>query len=1173
MGKKVIIGIVALLVVAVLALLVTPAFIDWNRYKDQLADVAEESLGRRLTVGGDLSLSLLPLPTLVAGDVRLANAPGARAEDMVRVEEVRVRVSLSALLTGTVQVDSVRLVSPVVTLERHPDGGGNWVFGTPARTVPVNGSRASGPVPGPGPESGAGAEGFALRLNSLEIVDGRVLYSDPGGGVAEEVTGIAGDFSAQTLAGPFRGQGRVTWRGVPVSFEGGLGALDPARAASVSLDLDLLDGAAGLTFSGRLTPAAEGRHPRGDLRLRAERLPAVLAAFGLSEPPPALAQLMVLEGALSVDETEAALDNLSLRLGDVEARGALAAAFGDAVPRVRLDLSASAIDVEKWTKAGPATPASAVVPTVPEAPDPAETAASAAATAGGGPEEDAFAWTRSVEIAADLRAEAVAWRGGVIRQAHLAAGLADGLLTVHELTGQLPGNSTLGVYGTLGADGAAQPRLDLRVEARSDNLRTALDWLGVDVSAVPGGRLTRFEAEARIGGTPAAVQIRNLDATVDTTTLRGAATIVPGSRPAFGLTARVGSLNLDAYLPISPAAAPVSAPEASPQPVEGGAASGEAGESGEAPLFAGLEALNGFDANFRLTVETLTWNGLPLRGVHAEGSLVGGRLTVKDTGVGEALGATLGLNGAVSGFGGVPEFHDLSYALSVPDAARLARAVSLDLPVPGDVLGRISARGTLTGTPGDLGIDTRLEAADAVVSAKGVIDGLGQAGARALAYDLAVSLSHPQTDRLIRLAAPGYQPRGRLGGLDLAAQVSGQAGVAAVSDLRASVGKETLRGNATVDYSRLRPLIQADLTGSRLTLDRFLPAKQQAWLGVPGLVPENGVVQLAAARDRWSSEPMDLSALRAVDAVLSLTSEALVYEVYTLADAELRARLEAGVLTLPTLTGRLFGGALTATAVVDASQDVPGASTDLTLDGVQVGEVLRAFEAGQGATGRGQVTLTATTQGASEEALISALNGEGTLKVSRLVVDRSAVGRGGGQALLGPIIALNQIGALGQADAGTGTLDSRFVIQNGIVRVQTLTLTSSLYAGDFQGTVDLPRWTLDIAGQARMSQNLLTGLLARQLKLPEVVPVAVTGSLDAPRVRVDTGRAPSRQSDGTAQPQRQAPREVLPGLLDQMLGGPSPEAPPAPDGQEKPQAPAKPRPEDMLRGLFKGLGG
>ncbi|MEX2296502.1 MAG: AsmA family protein [Dongiaceae bacterium] len=122
-------GIVVLLIVAVL---VGPSFVDWNQYKPQIAAEVEKATGRTLSIDGDLSLSVLPAPTLTAEGVRFANIEGGSAADMVTLEALDVRVAFMPLLSGDVQVTSVTLVSPTILLEKLPDGSVNWEIAPPA---------------------------------------------------------------------------------------------------------------------------------------------------------------------------------------------------------------------------------------------------------------------------------------------------------------------------------------------------------------------------------------------------------------------------------------------------------------------------------------------------------------------------------------------------------------------------------------------------------------------------------------------------------------------------------------------------------------------------------------------------------------------------------------------------------------------------------------------------------------------------------------------------------------------------------------------------------------------------------------------------------------------------------------------------------------------------------
>ncbi len=135
--KKVFIGVVGVILILLATALIVPSFIDWNDYKDEIAAQAGAFTGRELVIDGDMGLTLLPAPALVATDVRLANIEGAETEDMVDLRELEVRVALVPLLQGRVQVEKVRLLDPVVELETLADGRNNWEFSPPPERDPT----------------------------------------------------------------------------------------------------------------------------------------------------------------------------------------------------------------------------------------------------------------------------------------------------------------------------------------------------------------------------------------------------------------------------------------------------------------------------------------------------------------------------------------------------------------------------------------------------------------------------------------------------------------------------------------------------------------------------------------------------------------------------------------------------------------------------------------------------------------------------------------------------------------------------------------------------------------------------------------------------------------------------------------------------------------------------
>ena len=98
--RKLIIGIVALIVLAVGAVLIVPGFLDWNRYKPDIAAAVEQQTGRKLAIDGDIDLRILPSPRLSVAGVRLANLAGAADPDMVSLQALDMSNRHSLLEIG-----------------------------------------------------------------------------------------------------------------------------------------------------------------------------------------------------------------------------------------------------------------------------------------------------------------------------------------------------------------------------------------------------------------------------------------------------------------------------------------------------------------------------------------------------------------------------------------------------------------------------------------------------------------------------------------------------------------------------------------------------------------------------------------------------------------------------------------------------------------------------------------------------------------------------------------------------------------------------------------------------------------------------------------------------------------------------------------------------------------
>ena len=165
MLKKVLIGIVVLVVVLAAATVAFVASFDANRYKPEIEKAALDLTGRALQIDGNLSLSIFPNLALTVPHLTLSERGSTQA--FASLEHARVSVALLPLLAGRVEADTVSLVGLHATIRRHADGSTSVDDLTAASKTgpqaPAQGTRA--PLP-------------TLELGGLDIVDAAITLHD-----------------------------------------------------------------------------------------------------------------------------------------------------------------------------------------------------------------------------------------------------------------------------------------------------------------------------------------------------------------------------------------------------------------------------------------------------------------------------------------------------------------------------------------------------------------------------------------------------------------------------------------------------------------------------------------------------------------------------------------------------------------------------------------------------------------------------------------------------------------------------------------------------------------------------------------------------------------------------------------------------------------------------------
>ncbi|MDO6461964.1 AsmA family protein [Granulosicoccaceae sp. 1_MG-2023] len=395
--KRLIIGLVAVVVLVFVVLAIVISTLDLNQYKEQIQKIVMDQTGRELDIRGELDASFFPWLGFSIGEVGLANAEGFGDEPFAEISRADVRVEVLPLLRKQVNVDNVTLNGLVLNLERNAQGVTNWddLMQASATTSTTTDNNETTEV-----EVEGGAPAIAaLAVGGVSISNANVSWNDKQAGTDAQLSNFNLKTGAVTLAKPFKLQtgfevvsnsmalqasleaaGDVTLDleqqrylltdlTLEATADGAVVPVDNAAlnlAADIIADLgsqtvdvsDLVLQAMGITLQGSLDVTGLDSNPVVTGQLATAKpfnLRDVLAKLGLDAPETADADVLKqvgLELALSASAEKAELSELILRLDQSTFTGNLAVPdlAGD-LPPLRFDFNVDDIDLDRYLPA------------------------------------------------------------------------------------------------------------------------------------------------------------------------------------------------------------------------------------------------------------------------------------------------------------------------------------------------------------------------------------------------------------------------------------------------------------------------------------------------------------------------------------------------------------------------------------------------------------------------------------------------------------------------------------------------------------------------------------------------------------------------------------------------------------------------------------------------------
>ncbi|MDH3663291.1 MAG: AsmA family protein, partial [Alphaproteobacteria bacterium] len=883
-AAAVLLGLVAL------GLATGPRVIDWNAYRPDIEAAAIQLSGHDVVIGGPIEMTLLPRPVLIARDVTVTGrTPGAIGFEL-GARQAEVTMEIGPLLAGRPVVRDLRLTRAVLTV----GGDGSRRL----RSWPPRWQDWAAPF-------------LQLELESIDIADGKIELLDERRDQPIGLSDLSLRLSIDGPDGPLEAAGLFKTKRHHFTMKATFGRPDRHGTRAAKLSIEAQNGIAETTtlrFNGGVTPSGNDQGVRGRLTLNGPDLQHGLAAIAAAGNYPstfgsiASSQPFSIVGQLDADRTGIRADDLQLRLSDKLGKGRIDLLLH---PQSQLNLTAE-------------------LPTLRLADD---------ADLAGFLPVDLLSKLEVPPGAIDLRLREVAFRDGAARQAsvRLETG-ADGVTKIEQAKVALPGLIDMQFEGGLHA-GEIGPRLQGRLVAVGDDLGSSLVWLGLIEDGDRNDGWRGFSLESDVDATGAEIALSAVDLSLDSSRLKGKASLRFSERQRLTLDVDVERPHLDLYL------------------TELGA---KAAASGLATRFREL------DADIEARFDRLTWQGVQVEEGVISAHADDGRLTLDQIAVKTVGDTSLTLEGEID-----LNNHavDVDAMLTSQHPIRALHHLQLALPLTSSSLQPLALAGAVKGTPErfELSLKAGYDEGDAAIE--------GHAGwiEDRPWYDLSVNARHPDHQALAgQLGLASLVPAGDAeGSLELAGRLRHETTTPWIASGSAKLGPTTFTGSLTYPTDAFSGPFEAKLSVGSPRRDSLAPFLILSGLRLAGdWTPARWLGRLPSTglRTAW---------LEKAEGSLSLASKGgLAGEGLTM-----KAKLSDGLLYVERLQAHPWQGRLEAEVTLERRRDQPFAAFDLTLDQVEVADFAAWLGIKSGMEGPLDLRIEASSVGRTPYEMMAGLTG------------------------------------------------------------------------------------------------------------------------------------------------------------------------------------------------------
>lgn len=182
MIKKIVLGFVLIIIIAMAGLTYYVSSMDWNIYKNNIANKVSELTGKAIVINGKISVSLFPQPKMSADNIAVYNSSDTQ-HPLAKIQKLDTSVDMFSLLRGRPDIKSLTLDKAEIWINQDSSGAFNWQNSKDERISETV---------------------LSSNLQNMTLHDTTVHYNNAGLDFGFDLNNVTADIQAASITGPYR---------------------------------------------------------------------------------------------------------------------------------------------------------------------------------------------------------------------------------------------------------------------------------------------------------------------------------------------------------------------------------------------------------------------------------------------------------------------------------------------------------------------------------------------------------------------------------------------------------------------------------------------------------------------------------------------------------------------------------------------------------------------------------------------------------------------------------------------------------------------------------------------------------------------------------------------------------------------------------------------------------